>query len=124
MKKSLLFVLPLLLFFASCRKDINGPGPGPVIDESQWLNRERGVVVASDINCPYYVVEGYGGYAVLKSWDGSVPFEGSVMYGDFSSWGVKTFYNRSERSLARADVKEYWLSYYDALDEMDYQCNY
>ena len=120
MKKTLLFVLPLLLLLASCRKEINGP----VIDESQWLNQERAVVVASDINCPYYVVEAYGGYSVLKSWDGTIPYEGSVMYGDFSSWGVKTFYNRSEGYMARADVKEYWLNYYDALDEMDYQCGH
>ena len=123
MKKSFLIVLlPLLVLFGSCRKDFNSPGP--VVDESQWLNKERAVVVSSDINCPYYVVEGYGGYSVLKSWDGTVPFEGSVMYGDFSNWGVKTFYNRSERYLARADVREYWLSYYDALDEMDYQCSH
>ena len=123
MKKILLFALPLLLLLASCRKEIIDR-PGPVIDESQWLNQERAVVVASDINCPYYVVEAYGGYSVLKSWDGSIPYEGSVMYGDFSTWGVKTFYNRSERYLAHADVREYWLSYYDALDEMDYQCSH
>jgi hypothetical protein len=120
MKKILLFVLPLFLLFASCRKEISGP----IADESQWLNKERAVVVSSDINCPYYVVETYGGYSVLKSWDGTIPYQGSVMYGDFSSWGVKTFYNRSERYMAHADVTEYWLGYYDALDEMDYQCSH
>ena len=123
MKKIWLFLIPVVVFFTSCRKEFVD-GPETVIDESQWLNRERALVVASDINCQYFVVESYNGYAVLKTWDGYVPFEGSVMYGDFSSWGVKTFYNRSERHLTRADVREYWLGYYDALDEMEYQCDF
>ncbi len=123
MKKTLLFLIPVLIFFSSCRKDFV-EGPAPIIDESQWLNQERALVIASDISCQYYVVETYNGYAVLKTWDGYIPFEGSVMYGDFSSWGVKTFYNRSERQLVRSDVREYWLGYYDALDEMEYQCDF
>lgn len=121
MKKALLVMLPALLFFTSCKKDVYD-APPPSINESYWLNQERAIVVASDISCPYFVVETYDGYSVLKSWDGIVPFEGVVMYGNFSSWGVKTFYNRSDRFLQKADVKEYWLSYYDALDEMNYQC--
>jgi len=121
MKKIFYLTVPLLVLLVSCRKEVIDR-PGPVIDESEWLNRERAVVVYSDFNCPYFVVEAYGGYSLLKSWDGLTPLQGSVMYGDFSSWGVKTFYNRSERYLTRADVKEYWLSYWDATDEMDYQC--
>lgn len=81
-------------------------------------------MVASAIDCAYYVVETYNGYAVLKSWDGTTPYEGSVMYGNFSNYGINTFYNRSEGYLSRADVREYWLSYYDAMDEMDYQCDW
>jgi hypothetical protein len=120
MKKILLLALPLVLLLTSCRKDIVAGQP---IDEGDWIYQERGVVVASDYVCPYFVVEAEYGYSVLKSWDGAIPYQGSVIYGDFSSWGVKRFYNRSERYLIDADVREYGLSYFDAVDEMDYQCN-
>lgn len=116
-----MLALPVLLFFSSCSKE--NVGPAQPIDEADWIYRERGVVVASDFGCTWFVVQAENGYSVLRSWDGSVPFQGSVVYGDFSSWGVKKFYNRSERYLMDADVRDYWLGYYDAVDEMDYQCN-
>jgi hypothetical protein len=119
MKKILLLALPLLLLLSSCRKDV---GPVQPIDEENWIHRERGIVVASDFGCPYFVVEAKNGYSLLKSWDGSIPYQGSVIYGDFSSWGLKRFYNRSEQYLQDADVREYWLGYFDAIDEMNYQC--
>jgi hypothetical protein len=121
MKKILMLALPFFLLLSSCRKDVGGAVQP--IDEGDWIYRERGVVVASDYGCPYFVVEAEYGYSVLKSWDGAIPYQGSVIYGDFSSWGVKRFYNRSERYLVDADVREYSLGYYDAIDEMDYQCN-
>ncbi len=119
MKKILYLVVPLTLLFASCRKDIAGP---VYIDESQWLHQERAVVVYSDFSCPYFVVEAYGGYSVLRSWGGATPYQGSVMYGNFSGYGVQTFYNRSEGYLMQADVKDYWLSYYAAMDELQWAC--
>lgn len=121
MKRTLVILVPILLLFASCRKDDLGRPP---IDESQWLNKERAVVVHSDFQCPYYVVETYGGYSVLKSWDGIPPARGAVMYGDFNGWGIRTFYNRSEGYLTQSEVTYYWLSYWDAMDEVNYQCNY
>jgi len=120
MKRLLLLAIPLLLLFSSCRKDV---GVAPPIDEAEWMYQERAVVVFSDPSCDYFVVQASNGYSLLKSWDGYLPFEGSVLYGDFSSWGVKRFYNRSEQYLINADVREYWLSYFDATDEMDYQCS-
>jgi hypothetical protein len=122
MRKLVYLVAPLLLLFTSCKKE--SFDQAYVVDEAQWLNRERAVVVESDFNCPYYVVEGEIGYSVLKSWGGLAPLRGSVMYGDFSNWGTRTFYNRSEGYLIQGQVTQYWLSYWDAVDEMDYQCNY
>lgn len=121
MKKIIYLIAPLILFFVSCRKENLGPPP---IDESQWLNQERAVVVESDYNCSYYVVEGHGGYSVLRSFDGAAPLRGSILYGDFSNWGARNIYNRTEGYITRAEVTHYWLSYWDAIDEMDYQCNY
>jgi hypothetical protein len=119
MKRFLLFALPVLLLSA-CQKEVVVI---PVVDEGDWIYRERAVVVYSDYRCDWYVVETQSGYSVLRSRDGVLPYEGSVMYGDFSSWGVHPFYNRSERYLTRADVKDYWLGYYDAIDEANYQCS-
>lgn len=119
MKRFLLFALPVLLLLSSCRKEVVVVPP---VDEGSWMSRERAVVVYSDNYCPYFVVEAQHGYSVLKSWDGIVPYQGSIMYGDFSNWGVRSFYNRSEGYVLKADVQQYWLSYYDAMDEYDYQC--
>lgn len=119
MKKILYLTIPVLFLFASCRKDIGQP---VYIDESQWLNQERAIVVYSDYQCPYFVVEAYGGYSLLRSWGGPTPYQGSVMYGNFSGYGVRTFYNRSEGYLTQADVQDYWLSYYGAMDALQYAC--
>ena len=114
---SSILVLAALLF-TSCRKERY-----PVyIDESYWLAQERGVVVYSDSHCDYYVVETYDGYSVLRAWGGYVPYQGDVMYGDFSHWGVRDFYNRSAGILTQADVKDYWLTYFQAQDEIDFYC--
>ena len=120
MKKILLFILPLALFAASCtRQDI---GPRPPIDEAYWLNQERGVVVYSSFNCDFYVVETSFGFSVLQSWGGFTPLRGSVLYGNLSRYGVQTLYNRSEGYLVQANVRDYWLSYWEALDQADFEC--
>lgn len=116
--KRIFTLLAITLILTSCRKDTYYQP----IDEGQWLNQERAVVVYSDNFCDYYVVQTYSGYAVLRSW-GTTPYRGSVMYGNFSSWGVGTFYNRTEGYLARADVRENRLSYWAAMDELDWYCD-
>jgi len=120
MKKIALLFVPVLLVFASCSKE--DAVPAPPIDESQWLSQERGIVVESDFSCEYFVVETTRGYSVLRNWGGGAPFRGSVIYGDLTGWGVKTFYNRSGRYLMNADVRDYWLPYFHALDQMQNLC--
>ncbi|MDF2383976.1 hypothetical protein JMG10_21070 [Nostoc ellipsosporum NOK] len=95
-----------------------------VFDEGYWLSQDRGIVVYSSADCSYYVVETYDGYSVLRTADGYMPYEGAVVYGNFSGIGTRDFYNYSNRTLMRARVQEYWLSYYDAQDAIDYYCGY
>ncbi len=119
MKKLLLLLAPFAIFMISCTKqDL----PREPIDESEWLRQERGYVVASDFSCSYYVVETSRGYSILRNWGGSSPFPGEVMYGNFSNYGVRTFYNRSGRYLMNADVNDYWLSYFAAMDQIQWLC--
>ncbi len=92
------------------------------IDENYWLTKERGVVVYSGSSCPYYVVETGNGYTVLKAWGNNKPYEGAVLYGDFSRYGVNDFYNRSNGLILTAEVKDYWLSYFDAQLALEYYC--
>jgi hypothetical protein len=92
------------------------------IDESYWLTKERGEVVLSDPYCQYYVVETDYGYTILRSLSNYKPYEGSVVYGNFSNYGLRDFYNRSNGQVFTAEVKEYWLSYFEAQDAIDYYC--
>jgi len=120
MKKLLLVLLPVVLLTVSCSKQ---ELMAPPVDESVWLGRERGIVVASDFSCDYFVVETVHGYTVMRNWGGSAPFRGSVIYGDLSTWGVQTFYNRSDRYLFNADVRDYWIGYFQAMDEVQQFCS-
>lgn len=120
MKRLFLFALPLVFFLASCSKE---EMVRPPIDETEWLKKERGIVVASTFDCDYFVVETARGYSVLRSWGGFAPVRGAVIYGDLSQWGVRTFYNRSEGYLMNADVRDNWLSYFQAMDQMQWYCN-
>jgi hypothetical protein len=97
----------------------------PIIDygEGYWLSQERAVVVYSSAYCNYYVVETNYGYTVIASLDGYRPFEGDVMYGNFSNYGVRDYYDRSGGIIVSGSVKEYWLSYNDAQQAIDYYCH-
>ncbi len=119
MKKLLPLLLPTFFFLASCSKTDT---PLPPVDESVWLSKDRGIVVASDFNCDYFVVQTNRGYTVLRNWGGISPFSGSTIYGDLSSWGVKTLYNRSEGRLINADVRDYWMGYFQAMDQVQWGC--
>ncbi|MFT3846380.1 MAG: hypothetical protein QM725_15090 [Lacibacter sp.] len=92
-----------------------------VIDEREWLSQERGVVVYSDSYCDYFVVETYNGYSIVENWSFR-PYNGDVLYGDFSNWGTRTIYNRSRGALMRVNIKDSWLSYYTAMDGLGYYC--
>jgi hypothetical protein len=119
MKKIILLIAPVVLLLVSCSKQ---EIVRPPVDESYWLRQERGLVVASDFSCDYFVVETPRGYSVLRNWGGSSPFPGSVIYGNLSNYGASQYYNRSEGYIFEADVREYWLSYYTAMDEAEWYC--
>jgi len=119
MKILISFLVPAILLFSSCSKEST---PLPPVDESAWLSKERGIVVASDFGCDYFVVQTNRGYTVLRNWGGISPFSGSTIYGDLSSWGVKTLYNRSEGRLINADVRDFWLGYFQAMDQVQWSC--
>jgi len=117
MKKIFTIAIPALLIsflFTSCVKQAP-------FDDSYWLSKERGEVVYSSSNCAYYIVETYNGYDVVRAVD-SRPYEGDIVYGDFSQYGVIDVYNRSSGRLMTADVRDYWLTYYGAQDALNYYC--
>jgi hypothetical protein len=121
MKRIALLIFPLFLLFSSCSKNDAEMLP---INEGEWLSKERGIVVASDFSCDFYVVETRDGYLLLRAWGGFPPQYGAVLYGDFSNWGVNRFYNRSEGYLLDAEVRDYRSSYFSAVDQMNWNCSY
>jgi hypothetical protein len=93
-------------------------------DENYWLSKERGEVVYSSPSCSYYVVQTYNGYSVINSADGYRPFEGSILYGNFSNRGLRDIYNYTNDIIVTGDVRDYWLSYGEAQSAVDYYCYY
>lgn len=91
-------------------------------DMDYWLSRENGAVVYSDNYCPYYVVETYNGYAILRSGEASRPYEGDELYGNMSSYGYKDVYNYTENRIIKAEVMYYWLTYAEAQYRIDELC--
>ncbi len=106
------------IFLASCVKDSGYYG----INEGYWLSKERGQVVYSDSYCNYFVVETDNGYSILRSNGGYKPFESSIVYGDLSYSGTREFYNRSTGVVFYGTVTDYWLTYSEAQDALDYYC--
>jgi hypothetical protein len=114
---SVLTVLAAVLF-NSCVKNYSGGG----FDESYWLAKERGEVVYSDSYCNYFVVETYYGYNIVQAYGGYKPYEGAVVYGNFSSRGTRDFYNRTTGYVFSGSLTDYWLTYSEAQDALDYYC--
>jgi hypothetical protein len=94
----------------------------PDNNENYWLSQERGEVVYSDSYCNYYVVETYNGYTIVRAWGNYKPYEGAMVYGNFSNGGPRDFYNRSSGVIFSGTVTDYWLDYYEAQDALDYYC--
>ncbi|HMK26640.1 MAG TPA: hypothetical protein VK483_11490 [Chitinophagaceae bacterium] len=113
------FAFIATIFLASCVKDSHYGGG---INEGYWLSKERGEVVYSDSYCNYFVVETINGYSVVRSYGGYKPFEQSIVYGDLSYAGTREFYNRSTGVVFTATVTDYWLTYSEAQDALDYYC--
>lgn len=113
---SALVVLSLVIFTGCYKQRDVG------FNEDYWLSKERGEVVYSDGYCDYYVVETMNGYTVIRSYDGYKPYEGSIVYGDFSYRGTREIYSRSNGVIFTGSVTDYWLTYYEAQDAVDYYC--
>ncbi len=115
-----IFTLSVIAFAAllisGCAKTYSGN------DNSYWLSKEKGEVVYSDSYCNYYVVETNYGYNVVQSYNGYKPFEGTLVYGNFSSRGTRDFYNYSTDRIFTGSVTDYWLTYTEAQDALDYYC--
>lgn len=112
-------MLAFTLILSSCVKDTI-----PVNNETYWLSKEQGEVVYSDTYCSYFVVETYYGFNIVKSFGNYKPFEGSIVYGNFSNRGTRDMYNYSTGVVFTGTVTDYWLSYDDAQDALDYYCPY
>jgi hypothetical protein len=108
-----------VLFFTACTKETVPPPP---VDENYWLQKERAVVVYTDFNCDLYIVQTRTGYAVIRNWNGFTPFTGEVLYGDFSRWGTIEAYNRSTGRIITVQVRENWLTWFEARDYVSYYC--
>jgi len=108
------FAVAISIFLTSCVKETP-------FNEGYWLSKQRGEVVFSSSSCPYYVVQTNLGYTIAASLN-SKPFVGEVLYGDFSYYGLKDVYNRTEGIIISSDVKEYGLSYNGSQDALDYYC--
>lgn len=93
-------------------------------DDRYWLSQERGQVVYSSPTCDFYVVQTYNGYQVIQSWDGYRPFEGTILYGNFSSYGTRSFYSPENGGLISGEVIDFWLSYGAAQAEINQYCTY
>ena len=91
-------------------------------DEDYWLSKERGEVVYSDSFCPYYVVETFNGYTIVRTSTGFTPYEGTTIYGDLSRLGYRDLYNWSNGTVIRGEVTDYWLTYGEAQYLVDQLC--
>jgi hypothetical protein len=91
-------------------------------NENYWLSKEPGEVVYSDPYCSYIVVETYYGYNIVRTSAATQPYEGDLLYGNFSSRGTRDMYNYSARFVFTATVTDYWLSYNQVMDALDYYC--
>lgn len=116
-----LSIIPLIVLafgFSGCLKDTT------IIsnNENYWLTKEQGEVVYSDSYCNYFVVETYYGYNIIRSYGGYKPYEGSIVYGNFSTRGTRDMYNYTSRLVFTGTVTDYWLTYDEALDALDFYC--
>ncbi len=112
-------IFSITLFLSSCVKNQQ-----PRNDDNYWLSKERGEVVYSDTYCNYYVIETYQGFNIVRAYGSYKPYEGSIVYGNFSSPGTRDMYNQSSGVVFTGTVTDYWLSYFDAQDAIDFYCPY
>ena len=61
-------------------------------------------------------------FAVVRAYGSYKPFEGSIVYGNFSAQGTRDLYNYTNRVVFTGTITDYWLSYQEAQDALDYYC--
>lgn len=110
-------LLTTTLYLSSCAKN-----DVPRNDENYWLSKEQGEVVYSDSYCSYFVVETLNGFTIIRASGSYKPYEGSVVYGNFSNQGTREMYNYSNGVVFTGTITDYWLSYGEAQDALDYYC--
>jgi len=110
-------VLAVALFLSSCVRDSIPPN-----NQNYWLSKERGEVVYSDSYCNYFVIETYYGYTIVRAYGTYKPYEGATVYGNFSSQGTKDMYDYSSNYVFTGTITDYWLTYTEAQNAMDYYC--
>ena len=111
-------VILAIILLSSCRKsDVVAAN-----NENYWLSKEEGEVVYSDPNCSYIVVETYNGYNIVRTPASVTPYEGELVNGNFSSQGTRDMYNYSANFVFTGTVTDYWLTYNEALDALDFYC--
>jgi hypothetical protein len=91
-------------------------------DTDYWLSKENGIVVYSDNFCPYYVIETYNGYTIVRATGGITPYEGDEIYGNLSGRGYKDLFNYSANTIIRGEITDYWLTYGEAQYLIDNLC--
>ncbi|MEO6671270.1 MAG: hypothetical protein ABIN36_17435 [Ferruginibacter sp.] len=105
------------ILFTSCVKETVIVDHGP-----DWLSQERGEVVYSSNYCGFYVVETNYGYTIIQNLDGLRTYDGDLLYGNFGAYGSRDFYNYTVDLVTGGNVLEYDLTYYEAMDAIDYYC--
>lgn len=110
-------LIATVVFVSSCvRENI------PSNNDNYWLSKEQGEVVYSDSYCDYYVVETRNGFTVIQAYGSYKPYEGAIVYGNFSNAGTRDMYNYSNGVVFSGRITDYWLSYIEAQDALDYYC--
>ena len=110
-------IIVAVVFFSGCVKNQLSDN-----NENYWLSQEKGEVIYSDSYCNYYVVETYNGFNIIRGYGNYKPYEGTILYGNFSNNGTRDFYNYSTGVVFTGTVTDYWLDYYEAQDALDYYC--
>ncbi len=110
-------ILSITFFLSSCVKNSLPPD-----NDNYWLSKEQGEVVYSDTYCSYFVVETYYGFNIVRAYGNYKPYENSIVYGNFSSPGTRDMYNYSTGVVFSGTVTDYWLTYTEAQDALDFYC--
>ena len=111
------FLLAVVLLSSCVKEHVVVPN-----NEAYWLNQDEGEVVYVDPSCNYWVLETNYGYDVIRTTSGNMPYEGDRIYGNLRSRGSGNLYNYSGRYVFGATITDYWVTYSEALDILDYYC--